>query len=49
MEMQIENKYDQYRDYEKIDIMMPGEDNFAGSFILFRGTQMKNEWIEPYY
>ena len=39
---------------KKEDKIVPGEQiggefqNFAGCFLLFRGTAMKREWIQPY-
>ena len=36
--MNVFNEYDQYEDYDKVDILRPLADNMAGSFLLFRGT-----------
>ena len=41
----IFDDYDQYQDYEKLEIIEPLKNNMAGSFLLFRGSPMKKEWI----
>lgn len=43
-------RYKHTNDKIKPGRMISGEDqNLAGSFLLWRGTAMKDEWLEPYY